>query len=120
MKTNKKNTAASAETENKKTELVTVNLHLEQMFQPDGTAFEHFDLLCPDWVPMPLYHEMADALKGLERVMAQTVVNCLVDCWTGRRLCLTGIRHIDMMLCDFYHRILVIAQEEGVTLEPIF
>ena len=67
-------------------ELITVNLHLEQMFQPDGTAFDHFDLLCPDWVPLPLYHEMADALKGLERVMAQTVVNCLVDCGTGRRL----------------------------------
>lgn len=119
MKKEKK-TAATAATENWKKELLTVCLHLERMFQPDKTAFEQFDLLCPEWVPMSLYEEMANALKGLERVMAQTVVNCLIDCWSGHRLCLTGIRHIDMMLCDFYHRILVIAREKGVTLEPQF
>ena len=101
-------------------EPVIVNLDMERLFLPDRGAKEQMMMLCPLWLNDDDLDEMVDALRGLDRTMAQVVANSLCDCWCGYRICLTGVKHIDMMLLDFYQRILDTAKTKGAKLEPAF
>ena len=101
-------------------ESVIVNLELERVFLPDWEVKEQMMMLCPLWLNDDDLDDMVDALRGLDRTMAQVVTNSLCDCWSGYRLCLTGIKNIDMMLLDFYQRILDTAKTKGAKLEPAF
>ena len=101
-------------------EPVIVNLDLGRLFLPDREVKEQMMMLCPLWLNDDDLDEMVDALRGLDRTMAQVVANSLCDCWSGYRLCFTGIKNIDMMLMEFYQRIMDTAKTKGAKLEPTF
>ena len=113
-------TAGKTAKASKTNESVIVNLDLERVFRPDWGATIQLETLCPEWLSNTELNEMVDALRGLDRTMAQVVANCLCDCWCGYRICLTGVKHIDMMLLDFYQRILDTVKTKGAKLEPAF
>lgn len=120
MANKKEKTAGKTAKVSKKDESVIVSLDLERVFRPDWGASIQLETLSPEWLPINELDEMVDALRGLDRTMAQVVANSLCDCWSGYRLCLTGIKNIDMMLMDFYQRILDTAKSKGAKLEPVF
>ena len=71
----------------------------------------------PDWLYKGLRKDMVYSLKGFTEDVALEIVDNLIDCWTGLGLHLTGIRHVDAMLWDFYWRILDCAHTKGIKIE---
>ena len=86
-------------------------------YEPDGFCLSLWNMTMPDWIPENLRADMVDALRGYDEDMALEIADNLIDCWTGLGLHVTGIRHVDAMLWDFYWRILDCAHTKGIKIE---
>lgn len=86
-------------------------------YEPDGFCLSLWNMTMPDWIPENLRADMVDALRGFDENMALEIADNLIDCWTGLGLHVTGIRHVDAMLWDFYWRILDCAHTKGIKIE---
>ncbi len=68
----------------------------------------------PKWIFRRLRKDMEESLKGFTNDVALDIVDILFDCWSGLGLHLTGIRHVDAMLWNFYWRILDCARKKHI------
>ncbi len=89
----------------------------EMNFEPDPFATALLADLKPDWIPVELFFEMTDSLRGFNSDMALIIADDLIDCWTGLGMHVTGYRHIDDILGHFYTRIISCAFKKGITLK---
>lgn len=90
---------------------------LKHSVESDRFALGLLNDTMPDWLYKGLRKDMVYSLKGFTEDVALEIVDNLIDCWTGLGLHLTGIRHVDAMLWDFYWRILDCAHTKGVKIE---
>ena len=90
---------------------------LNRCVKPDGFALSLLNDTMPDWLYKGLRKDMENSLKGFTEDVALEIVDDLIDCWSGLGLNLTGLRHVDSMLWDFYWRILDCAHTKGIKIE---
>lgn len=90
---------------------------LKHSVESDRFALGLLNDSMPDWLYKGLRKDMVYSLKGFTEDVALEIVDNLIDCWTGLGLHLTGIRHVDAMLWDFYWRILDCAHTKGIKIE---
>ena len=90
---------------------------LKHSVESDRFALSLLNDTMPDWLYKGLRKDMVYSLKGFTEDVALEIVDNLIDCWTGLGLHLTGIRHVDAMLWDFYWRILDCAHTKGIKIE---
>lgn len=90
---------------------------LKHSVESDRFALGLLNDTMPDWLYKGLRKDMVYSLKGFTEDVALEIVDNLIDCWTGLGLHLTGIRHVDAMLWDFYWRILDCAHTKGIKIE---
>lgn len=90
---------------------------LNRCVKPDGFALSLLNDTMPDWLYKGLRKDMENSLKGFTEDVALEIVDDLIDCWSGLGLNLTGLRHVDSMLWDFYWRILDCAKTKRIMLE---
>ena len=90
---------------------------LKHSVESDRFALGLLNDSMPDWLYKGLRKDMVYSLKGFTEDVALEIVDNMIDCWTGLGLHLTGIRHVDTMLWDFYWRILDCAHTKGVKIE---
>lgn len=83
----------------------------------DGFALGLLNDTMPEWLYKGLQKDMVNSLKGFTEDVALEIVDDLIECWSGLGLHLTGIRHVDAMLWDFYWRILDCAHTKGIMIE---
>ncbi len=93
------------------------NQSWEMNFVPDPFATAVLADSKPDWIPMDLFFDITDSLRGFTEDMALIIVDDLIDCWSGLCMHVTGYRHIDHILGEFYARILTCAFKKGINLE---
>ena len=89
---------------------------LKHSVKSDGFSLRLLNDTMPDWLYKGLRKDMVYSLKGFTDEVALEIVDNLIDCWSGLSLSLTGIRHVDAMLWDFYCRILDCAHTKGIEL----
>ena len=87
---------------------------LKHSVKSDGFSLRLLNDTMPDWLYKGLRKDMVYSLKGFTDEVALEIVDNLIDCWSGLSLSLTGIRHVDAMLWDFYWRILDCAHTKGI------
>lgn len=80
----------------------------------DGFAKSLLEDTFPEWMPKPLRIELKESLRGFNEWAALWVAESLMDCYGGRALATTGIKHIDDMLWTLYAKIFNCAREKGV------
>ena len=100
-----KNSTAASRSYKEVQESAIVRQDLVRMFRPDAQAMEHVDVFWPEWMDTKIYPKVVDAMRGLNPVMAQVVANNLGDCFSSGTITLTGIGHIDTVMCGLYHDI---------------
>ena len=93
------------------------NQSREMDYAPDPFATAVLTDCKPDWIPVDLYFEMTDCLRGFTPEMALVIVDDLVDCWSGHGLHMTGYSHIDSILGSFYAKILMLAFKNNISLK---
>ncbi len=86
-------------------------------FMPDEDATRVLSKIISGWVPVNIYFDILDLLRGLEPKLAMKVANYIGDfCW-GMGRTVTGIEFLDMHLLNFYKRIYDYAKANGHKLE---
>ncbi len=95
-------------------EMIISDQSREMNFVPDPFAFSVLLDSKPDWIPMGLFFDITDSLRGFTEDMALLIIDDLIDCWNGLGMHVTGYKHIDNILGEFYARILTCAFKKGV------
>lgn len=93
------------------------NQSREMAYAPDPIATAVLADCKPNWIPVDLFFEMTDSLRGFTPEMALVIADDLVDCWSGYGLHLTGFSHIDSILGKIYARILMLAFKNNINLK---
>lgn len=112
-----KNSHAAKSRNSREPKMKIFNQSREMNFVPDQFATAILTDCKPDWIPLDLFFDMTDSLRGFTEDMALIIVDDLVDCWSGLGMHVTGFRHIDDLLGHFYARILMCAFKKGINLK---
>ena len=86
----------------------------ELNISPDKFATTMLVKCRPSWMPQELLMELIESLRGFNLKTSIIIADCLIDCWAGIGLHLTGYQYVDDLLWRSYSRILNCAKEAGV------